>query len=726
MGDLSSALSVTFLIALVEMNYQVGFAISFWQQILVPLTIVLGLTGFCVYRFRETKSLSFGQFLELRYSRSFRIFGAVLRTTSEMLANSIGPAIAANFFIYFLGLPHKIMVMGIPIPCFIILVAFVLCLSLTVILPGGRVSLLITDCFQGLISYPIFVVIAGYVILSFSWYEEITPVMFDRVDGESFLNPFDIEQLRDFNIFALVVGITSSILNRASWIGNDTSGSGRTPHEQKMAGILGAFRNGFSTLMCIMIAIAVITLLTHQKYSKQAHEIRQELSQKIVNEAVAEEDRARVNARVASLPVSDYRAGEGQPLSREDNLDTAYFDAVHAELGDDGEANLQFQKYRTLYSQMLMPVTFSNMLPVGVMGFFCLLMLMLMLSTDDSRIFNASSTIIQDIVQPFLKNPLTPQQHLRLLRVGTIAVALFFLVSSLFFVNLDYIQMFLTIMTAIWLGGAGPVMVFGLYSRFGTTAGAYASLFCGSGIAIAGALLQRNWAATVYPFLERAGWVDAIGNFLVTVSSPFNPYIVWQMDTVKFPINSMEVFFIAMISSLSAYVIVSLITFREPFNLDRMLHRGKYDIDGEKKVRSNWSLRHTFGKLIGITDEYTKGDRIIAWSVFGYAVVYQFLIVFLGAIIWNLISPWPQMWWSHYFYVTTVWVAAAVGIISTIWFLIGGLRDGLQLFKDLAVRVDNPLDNGQVVGHVSLADKAAFEAREKDKPESGQTEPPKP
>ena len=34
--------------------------------------------------------------------------------------------------------------------------------------------------------------------------------------------------------------VLARILNRASWFGNDNSGAGRTPHEQKMAGILGS------------------------------------------------------------------------------------------------------------------------------------------------------------------------------------------------------------------------------------------------------------------------------------------------------------------------------------------------------------------------------------------------------------------------------------------------------------------------------------------------------
>jgi hypothetical protein len=138
-----------------------------------------------------------------------------------------------------------------------------------------------------------------------------------------------------------------------------------------------------------------------------------------------------------------------------------------------------------------------------------------------------------------------------------------------------------------------------------------------------------------------------------------------------------------------------------------MLHRGKYNNGESRENTSPWTWSNVYSKLIGIGDEYTTGDKIIAWSVFGYSIVCQFLIAFAGVFIWNAISPWPVEWWSWYFFITVIVTGIIVGSISTVWFMIGGIIDIRRLFKDLAKRVDNPLDDGWVEGHVSLADKAA-------------------
>ncbi|NLF60276.1 MAG: sodium:panthothenate symporter [Lentisphaerae bacterium] len=696
-GDMASGLSVITIVALVEIKYQTGYALEFWQHIIAPLGLIMGLTGYCVYRYRETKALSFGQFLEMRYSRSLRVVAASMRAIVDLSCNAIGPAVAANFFVYYLDLPQKISIFGWQVSSFGIIVGLVLILAMAMLWPGGRVSLLVTDCLQGVICYPIFLIIVVYILYNFSWKGEVAPVMMDRVPGESFLNPFDIHHLRDFNLFALVVSVTTIILNRASWIGNDNTSCARTPHEQKMAGILGAWRNGFATMMCVLIAITIITIMSHRNFAPQSKEIRDSLSEKIANEiAIDDETRTELISRVNAIPQHQHQIGVDEPLSQAKNLDTPYMEAATGTFGDTPQGNLAFQKFRTLYKQMMMPVVLRNMLPPGLVGIFALLMLMLLVTTDDSRIFNVSSTIMQDIVLPFLKKPLTPEQHVLYLRISSLLVALFFFIVSLFFVHLDYINLFGLMVASFWLGGAGPVMVFGLYSRFGTTAGAFASLFAGSGVSLVGLLLQRNWADHVYPWLDKMGWAEGVGRFFQAASRPFNPFIVWEMNPVKFPVNSNEIFFIAMLLSLSSYVVVSLITCRQPYDLDRLLHRGKYQLNGEKKISSPWTLRNVFSKIIGITPEYSTGDRVIAWGVFSYAFIYQVVISFLFVLIWNLVAPWPVHWWSGYFFVFSIVVPGIVALISTVWFFCGGIRDMKQLFRDLANRVNDPLDNGRV------------------------------
>ncbi len=703
-GDLTAGLSVITLVAGAEQYYQTGFAVSFWAAVTAPAGVFMALTGYCLYRWRQTRCLSLGQFLELRYgSKFFRVFCAVLRTVAEMVTNAIGPAIAANFFIYYLGLPHHVMIMGINLPCYVIIVTLCLCLAMVFIWPSGRISLLITDCFQGLLCYPIFVVIVGYIILNFSWSEDIAPVMWNRVPGQSFMNPYDISQLRDFNVFALIVTLFGSILNRAGWIGNDTSGAGKTPHEQKMAGVLGAWKWGFTNMMLLLLAVVAIVFMTGSRFSNSNNrfkvsstDIRQELSAKILDNVIPDNAvREKVMEEVRLIPGTLTEKNWKQPVSQQANPDTPYFNAVRNTLGDTPEGRYQFQKYRSLYQQMMMPSVVSRIFPVGMLGLFCLLMLMLLISTDDSRIFNASSTLMQDVILPMFKGRLPQKKHLLYLRLTSVAVAVFFLMVSIFFAQLDYINMFTTIMCAVWLGGAGPIMVFGLYSRFGNLTGAWCSIIFGSGTSLLGLILQRNWTRTIYPVLERIDAVESLDVFLRTVSSPFNPWIEWSMSPVKFPVNSFEIYFISMTLSIGGYVIGSCLTYK-PFNLDKLLRRGIY-ADSPEPPGEPRTLRNLFSRIIGITKEYTLGDKIIAWSVFGYSLVYQIGIVFLLVILWNAVSPWPESWWSANYFITILLIPGIVGIISTVWFLIGGVRDTWHLFIDLEKRVADPDDNGQIL-----------------------------
>ena len=724
-GDLQAGLSVITLIALCESEYQCGMAMGLWSKLIIPLSIFISLTGYCVYRYRQTKCLSMGQFLEIRYNRPLRIVAAFIRTIAEMITNAIGPAVAARFFIYFVGIPFTVNIFGFEVSTFVLVMVLVLSLAMLVIWPAGRISLLVTDAIQGLMSYPIFVIFTVFVLSEISWVQDVAPVMLDRAPGESFLNPMDISSLRDFNLFALIVTIISSILNRAAWIGNDTSNSGRNAHEQKMAGILGAWRNGFASLMLTLLALFIVTVMLSNRFSSDAREIRVDLVSRVASETVTEKAvRDKIINDVTVIPKENHVIGVDKPYSRKSNPDVKYLDMAHGHLKKLPGGNATFQKFKTLYYQMMAPTLLRKKLSVGVMGLFILLMAMLMISTDDSRIFNASSTLLQDVVMPFRKKPFEPKEHLLWLRLMSVGVCIFFLIVSVFFAQIDFIMMFCSIMCALWLGAAGPIMIGGLYTRFGTTTGAFCALIFGSGTSFIGLILQRTWSSDVYPWLDASGNLKYVNIVFEKVTALLSPYIVWEMSAVKFPVNSYEIYFMAMMLGVGAYVIGSLLTYRKPFNLDRMLHRGKYSNGESTENTSTWTWKNVYGKLIGIDDEYTKGDKVIAWSVFFYAVVFQFLISFLGVVIWNAISPWPVEWWSWYFFITLIVVGIIIGSISTVWFVIGGIIDLRCLFRDLAKRIDDPLDDGWVEGHMSLVDVKKY-GKDEDDDEASEAPPEK-
>ena len=696
-GGMEEALGVMMLIQNMEKNYLTGFSINFWNMTPLVVSMFIGLTGFCVYRFRETRSMTLGQFLEMRYTRALRVFASILHVLADILTEIILPAVAARFFIYFFDLPLYYSVFGITVSTYASLMVLTLSIALFIIFAGGSVALLVADCVQGLMCYPMFLLITLYAIINFSWSNEIVPVMFDRVPGESFMNPFDVKNMRDFNLFMIFVICFTRVMNRAIWIGSGSATSAKDAHEQKMAGVLGTWRGGFSQLMMVVLGFMLIVVMNHQDFSGVAHKVRLKLSQKVASEVMPELE-SQYARNAAMIGEQKHVIGKDEPLSQKKNLDTVYFDVAESTMlaNHTADANLKYQKFRTLYYQQIFPVAMRNLMPHWMLGAFMLLVVMIMVSTDASRIFLISTAMAQDLVLPFLKNPMQARHQMMLIKWLSVLTAAIFFVASLLMAQMDYLQLFVVIVGAVWTGGAGAVMVFGLYSRFGTTAGAFASLISGALISVSGMLTSRNWADVVYPWLDRRGWVPATARIFDLLSKPFQPYIDWQMDAKKFPINAYEILFIAVVASCVFYIVFSLATRRKPFDLDKMLHRGEYADDKTKVITSSWSLRNIFGKLIGISPEYTKSDKAIAYSVFFYTFIYRFFLTFIVVLIFNAVTRWENPTWSMYYLITMVVVPFVVGAISSVWFFVGGVIDLRHLFRDLEARKRDFSDDGRV------------------------------
>lgn len=700
-------------VALFEAYYNSGFAYSFWNQLYVPVGMLMTLTGYCIYRYRETRAMTMGQFFEMRYSRGFRIYAATLQSLSGVVNYAIFPAVGARFLIYYCDLPLVTSFFGWHIPTFALVMALFLSAAVVVVSLGGQITIMVTDCILGILSYPLYAIVVIALLVKFSWSGDMAPTLLDRPAGESMLNPFDIDNLRNFNIFYIFVGLFSNVFNRMAWSGTQGyNAAAINAHEQKMGAVLGTWRSGFQGMMIVLLAVAGYTYLNNSKFEDDALVAREELTWKAVNDVAEEPEfdaiRGEVRRYLDTGEMSDDLvtwSSEGHFEDKDENEPLR--DMVKEALASEDKA--AGQTFGAIHDQMRVPIALRHILPVGVIGVFCALCVFLLISTDTTYMHSWGSIIVQDIILPVRGRAFTAKQQLKLLRLIIAGVAVFAFFFSLFFAQVDYILMFFAITGAIWLGGAGPCIVGGLYWRRGTSQGAFAALTSGSLLAVGGIIAQKTWVKHIYPWMEEAGRLPIITTIVEGASRPLEPYVEWRVLPDKFPINSQEIYFISMMIGVALYVGISLLTGKESFNMERMLHRGQYRREGEVEVtydKVTW--RTVYKTFLGINSEYTKGDRVLAWSVFLYSMLWGFGS-FVVLVAWNAIWPWPDTWWADWFKIYNLVVPGIIAAVSTVWFTIGGSIDLKKLFERLAEKHDNELDDGRVIGHVNADDLAHVE-----------------
>jgi hypothetical protein len=325
--------------------------------------------------------------------------------------------------------------------------------------------------------------------------------------------------------------------------------------------------------------------------------------------------------------------------------------------------------------------------------------------------------IVQDVVMPLRKRAFTPRQQLFWLRLVIVLVATYAFFFSLYFGQFTYILMFFALTGSVYLGGAGSVIIGGLYWKGGRTSGAWAAMVVGSSIAVCGFFFMNFWVGSIYPWLNSsAGLLNNVTAVVHGVSSYFEPIVLWRVTPDRFFMNGVEIAFLTMVSSISAYVGFSLLSGMlhkdKDFNLDRMLHRGEFAREGVhaketssdiEQPKASWWKR-VYLQLSGINEEFTRGDKIISWSVIIWSLGWGFGVSFLLVTIWNLISPWPDEYWVRWFFISKLVVGSTIGIISTFWFAIGGTLDLRRMFKRLAEREVDDQDDGRVIDHQNTED----------------------
>ncbi len=149
------------------------------------------------------------------------------------------------------------------------------------------------------------------------------------------------------------------------------------------------------------------------------------------------------------------------------------------------------------------------------------------------------------------------------------------------------------------------------------------------------------------------------------------------------------------------YITVSLLTHKADFDMDRMLHRGRYAVEpkpGDPLAPAR--KRFSWGAILGFDQEFTLGDKWISGSVFVWSMFW--FAVFAVGCVWYLWRPWSLVTWGRYWYLTAIILPFVVGVITTIWLTWGGVQDLRRLFRDLRTAKRSALDDGMVINHHNL------------------------
>src|SRR5688572_4474928 len=234
-----------------------------------------------------------------------------------------------------------------------------------------------------------------------------------------------------------------------------------------------------------------------------------------------------------------------------------------------------------LQNQLRTPTALGLMLPPVIRGMFAAIMLFALISTDCTMMHSWGTIFVQDIVVPLRKKPMETRQHVNLLRVAVVGVAIFAFLFSALLPQQTYILMFLAITTAV-TAGLGACIIGGFYWKKGTTAAAWAAMIGGAVVAVVGETMTQTWKSSLYPWLAASapGFIDSANYVLRDVISATIPNLNWSVNPNEFFMNRMWIGFFAAVVAIVSYVAVTYLTYRQPFNLDRMLHRGPYAVHG--------------------------------------------------------------------------------------------------------------------------------------------------
>lgn len=621
-ADFMAATGAAWMLGVTQMYTKSGLGAGWWEFAMGLTGFIIAFSGWVVYRFRETRALTTAQFFEMRYSRKFRIFMGMLGWFAGVIHWGIFPIVTARLLTHLMALPNEFVFAGMTLSTPHTIMFALLFVAVFLACSSGQIAVMVTDFLQGAMTNIVLLIVIFIILYKIGWSEIIAGLRVPQGEGMSMLDPMKIGSGSDFGIGYYLLTALLLFIRFKAWPGaSGYNAAPRSPHEAKMARIIASWRGIVLWVCLLFLGVSLYAIANNPKFADMHLAVQNTLS------------------------------------SIEDP-------GIHKLMG--------------------VPALLQQILPVGMIGLLAATFTALAVSTDDTNLHSWGSILVQDVYMQFRKKPLTPEQHVRAFRIAIVFSTCSAYFYAFFFDLQDYLLMFMAVTSAIYVGGAGVVLVGGLYWKRGNTTGAWTAAISGSVLAVSGILLQSYFWPEILPGLK-----EAYAN------------ITWLQNLPeKFPVNGTMMAVYSAGIAVASYVIVSMLTKDPQINMDELLHRGEFAVEGDhaKGAKPATGFKALFDWSGG---DFTKGDRRIA-QVTAFWVLFWVVIGVIGTPIIMTRDISEDFWVG--FWTFKIFLSLGIGVIVTVWFTIGGFRDLAQMFRDLKSAHSSDLDDGRVAGHHNHAD----------------------
>jgi len=422
------------------------------------ILLFVGLSGFIVYRLRQTNVMTIPEYYEQRYSRGVRVLGGVMMVLSGVLNMGLFLKAGALFLVSVTGFTEPEWLQQFMIDTFdyhepvglkLIMTGLLLLVLFYTVL-GGMVSVVITDLIQFVVLGIGMVLVTGYVV--------------HEVGIEGFSNVVTLQN---------------------GYFDPTQTDNPSTLQPDDGVGPIGLTAQAVVLFVALMLWPAGASRMLAVKSSDVARKLYLWSTIPFLSRR--------------TLPVL-WGIGAFAYFSLHPEWIAQFqppVDAAGQAVLDSSGAPLPAAES----SQAAMPLFLAKIIPTGLLGLVTAGMVAAFMSTHDSYLLCWSGVITQDIVAPLKRAPMTDRQRILVTRIAIVLIGMALLFWGLWYEVSSDLWQYMAVTGTVYLAGVFPVVAGGLYWSRSSSAGAYLSLIGG----LSGILALGPCVAAVNRQLERAG-----------------------------------------------------------------------------------------------------------------------------------------------------------------------------------------------------------------------------